>query len=135
MRQIAILLSLVLSSPAWAAGQSTSPSAGSVELSAASAELASGSLDVVAASGHIVVQSVQASGDGVVLVLEGAAAGARAVVRLTGKAAHGLSVAAGTAVEVSVLSTGYLLVASGQALAFVPNEAGRALLHHSRVGE
>jgi hypothetical protein len=28
-----------------------------------------------------------------------------------------------------------MLVLSGKAIAFIPNEAGKALLHHSRVGE
>jgi hypothetical protein len=36
---------------------------------------------------------------------------------------------------VTAISTGYVLVMSGKALAFIPNEVGQALLHHSRVGQ
>ena len=52
---------------------------------------------------------------------------------LLGAAARGLSLAAGTTLEVAALSTGHALVLSGKVLAFIPNEAGKALLHHARA--
>ena len=39
------------------------------------------------------------------------------------------------AVTVTAISTGYVLVMSGKAIAFIPNEVGQALIHHSRVGQ
>jgi len=36
-------------------------------------------------------------------------------------------------VEVVAMSAGQALVASGKVLAFIPNESGKALLHHSKV--
>jgi hypothetical protein len=54
-------------------------------------------------------------------------------MRLTGQAARGASLVVGSAVEVVAVSTGSLLVASGKAIAFIPNEIGLALLHQSRV--
>jgi hypothetical protein len=36
-------------------------------------------------------------------------------------------------VTVSVISAGVLLSAGGEVIAFIPNELGRALLHHERV--
>ena len=40
---------------------------------------------------------------------------------------------AGTVVTVTALGTGLLLSAAGQALAFVPNAVGAALMHNERV--
>ena len=38
-----------------------------------------------------------------------------------------------TMVSVVVIATGVMLVSAGEVLAFVPNEAGRALLHNARL--
>lgn len=111
--------------------------AGQSELSNASANLSGvivgGSILTLAATGSVVVASVRAVGDGIEVVLESAADASRATVRLSGRAAGAVSVAAGTTLEVVTASTGYVLVISGKALAFLPNEAGKALLHHARV--
>ena len=112
--------------------------AGQSELSNASANLSGvvvgGSLLTLAATGSVVVASVRTVGDGIEVVLEGAAEASRATVRLSGRLAAGVSLAAGTALEVVTASTGHVLVLSGKAIAFLPNEAGKALLHHSRAG-
>ena len=112
--------------------------AGQSELSNASANLSGvvvgGSILTLAATGSVVVASVRTVGDGIEVVLEGAADASRATVRLSGRLAAGVSLAAGTALEVVTASTGHVLVLSGKAIAFLPNEAGKALLHHSRAG-
>jgi hypothetical protein len=36
-------------------------------------------------------------------------------------------------VVVTALSAGWVLSAAGQAIAFIPNEIGRALLHNERI--
>ena len=79
------------------------------------------------------VVAVEASADGTVWVLQRASDGARASLRLAGQVAGGASVAAGTVITVTVLRTGLLLSAAGQALAFVPNAVGAALMHNERV--
>ena len=111
--------------------------AGQSELSNASANLSGvvvgGSLLTLAATGSVVVASARTVGDGIEVVLASAADASRATVRLSGRAAAGLSIAAGTALEVVTASTGHVLVMSGKAIAFLPNEAGKALLHHSRA--
>jgi hypothetical protein len=115
------------------AGQS-----GQSELSNASANLSGvvvgGSILTVAAAGSVVVASVKTVGDGLEIVLENVADASRATVRLSSKVAGGVSVALGATLEVVTASTGYVLVMSGKALAFIPNEAGKTLLHHSRAG-
>jgi hypothetical protein len=111
-------------------GDISAPSRMSAE---ASGLLVNGSLTAVAASGAVVVTAVEVSGEGVVLVLQGAGEVSSATVRLSGKAARGLSIATGTVLEVVAISSGHVLVLSGKALAFVPNEMGKLLLHHERV--
>ena len=81
----------------------------------------------------LVVKAVESTARGTLYVLERASDGARASVELTGKALNGASVAAGTAVTVSVISAGTVLSALGEAIAFLPNELGRALMHNERI--
>ncbi|WP_338767108.1 hypothetical protein [Massilia sp. METH4] len=87
----------------------------------------------IAATGSTVVESVEKVGDGVELLLTNTSNASKATVRLSGRAAQQLSVAAGTTLDVVATSTGHLLVLSGKVLAFVPNELGKALLHHAEV--
>ena len=78
------------------------------------------------------VKAIQASGDGLVLALQGASAAIEASAEVTSEAAQAASVGVGTSVKVVAELTGYALVGSGVLLAFVPNELGRALLHSAR---
>lgn len=88
---------------------------------------------ILSAGAVLSVVAVEASVDGMVWVLERASDGARASVRLSGQLAGGLSVAVGTTVMVVAISTGWVLSAAGQAIAFIPNEIGKALLYNERV--
>lgn len=81
----------------------------------------------------LVVKAVESTARGTLYVLERASDGARASVELTGKVLNGASVVAGTAVTVSVISAGTVLSALGEAIAFLPNELGRALMHNERL--
>jgi hypothetical protein len=81
----------------------------------------------------LVVKAVEVSVRGTVYVLERASDGARASIEVVGKVVDGVSVVAGTLVTVGVISAGVVLSVAGQAIAFLPNELGRALLHSQRV--
>jgi len=81
----------------------------------------------------LTVVAVEASVDGTVWLLERASDGARASVTLSAAAAGGVSLAAGTVVVVSAFGAGWLLSAAGQALCFIPNQIGQALLYNERV--
>lgn len=81
----------------------------------------------------LTVVAVDASVDGTTYLLERAADGARASVKLAGGMARGASVGVGTAVTVSVIGSGVVLSTAGEVLAFVPNALGRALLHNERL--
>jgi hypothetical protein len=88
---------------------------------------------VLSAGVSLTVVAVQASAVGTVWILERASDGARITLRLSAQAAGGLSVAAGTVVMVTVISTGWVLSVAGEALAMIPNEIGAALLYNERI--
>ena len=88
---------------------------------------------IVSGGAVLTVVAVEASAEGAVWVLQRASDGARASVRLSARAAGGVSVAAGTVVTVAAISTGWVLSAAGQAIAFIPNQVGAALLYNERV--
>lgn len=105
----------------------------SQDLGALSATVVAGSVLTVFAAGSLVVESVEVVGDGAQVVLKGAADGSKATVQFSGKALDGVSLTAGTAVSVVAMAAGHALVVAGKVIAFLPNAAGKALLHHSRV--
>ncbi|MDC8759064.1 hypothetical protein OIK44_15905 [Janthinobacterium sp. hw3] len=118
----------------------TSAHAGVSEVSSASENVGMasgivllGSMSMLAASGQVIVSGVESVAEGSVVVLKGASDAGTASIKLTGKAARGLSLAAGTVVSVVAVSTGHALVLSGKIIAYIPNEIGKSLLHHSRV--
>lgn len=84
---------------------------------------------VLSGAALLTVAAVEASAAGTVWVLERASDGARASVHFAGHA----SAAVGAAVLVTAVSTGWVISAAGHAIAFVPNEIGRALLHNERI--
>lgn len=79
------------------------------------------------------VVAVQASATGTVWILERASDGARATLHFSAHAAGASLATVGTAVVVTALSTGWLISAAGQAIAFVPNQIGASLLYNERV--
>ena len=110
------------------------PSEGASALSALPVALSVAAPVMLPSAGALLtVVAVEASAEGTVWVLERASDGARASVTLSAQAAGGLSVAAGTAVMVTAFSAGWVLSAAGQAIAYIPNEIGKALLYSERV--
>ncbi|MES2529601.1 MAG: hypothetical protein V4636_01080 [Pseudomonadota bacterium] len=81
----------------------------------------------------LTVVAVEASVGATIYLLERASDGARVSIRVSGQVAQGASMVAGTAVAVSVISTGVVLSVAGEVLAFIPNALGRALLHNERL--
>ncbi len=102
-------------------------------VSAASGQVVQGSLVMVQGSGMVIVDSMAVVGEGSVVVLRSASTGVTASVRVTADVAKQLSGAVGQSVQVVAVSTGNLLVMSGKAIAFVPNEIGLALLHQNKL--
>jgi hypothetical protein len=88
---------------------------------------------LLSAGAALTIVSVEATSVGTVWVLERASDGARASIRLAGRGIAGVSVAAGKAVVVTAISTGWVLSAASEAIAFIPNELGAALLYNERI--
>lgn len=90
-------------------------------------------LAVLSAGAALTVVAVEATSAGTLWVLERASDGARVSVTVSGALVGGVSVVAGTAVVVTAFSAGWVLSAAGQAICFIPNEIGKALLYNERV--
>jgi hypothetical protein len=80
-----------------------------------------------------VIKAVEVTARGTVYVLERMSDGARVSLEVLGHGVGAVSLAAGTVVAVSIIGAGIVLSAAGKAIAFVPNELGKALLHHERL--
>jgi hypothetical protein len=105
----------------------------STALSNASGLMVQGSLAVVGGAGQMVVASVQVVGESTLLVLRGIGNGVEVSLKVASSAAAGVSLAVGSVVTVVAETVGYALVAAGRMIAFIPNEAGRALLYQARL--
>lgn len=123
----ALLLSLALQfAPARA--HSTASEASALSLLPVAVSVAA-PVALFSAGAVLTVVAVEASARGTVWVLERASDGARVSVEFGGRA----SAALGTAVLVTAIGSGYILSAAGQAIAFVPNAIGMALLHNEQI--
>lgn len=88
---------------------------------------------VISAGAVFTVAAVQVSAAGTVLLLRGASEAVEASVTVAASSAAAVSVAVGTVASVSACSAGWVLSTAGRAIAFIPNEIGRALLYDQRV--
>ena len=88
---------------------------------------------LLSAGAVFTVVAVSAVAEGTVWVLERASDGARMSLTLSGQVVGGVSVLVGAAVVTTAFSAGWVLSAAGKAIAFIPNEVGKALLYNERV--
>ena len=95
--------------------------------------LVAGSAQMFRDGGQLSVTGIRTSGKVATIALRGLANGADASVEVSSKAIDASAVAVGSVLQASVSAAGVLLVSAGKALMFIPNEAGLALLHHSRA--
>jgi hypothetical protein len=126
----ALSAGLLLQQPAQAHGGASEASALSMLPIAVSV---AAPVALLSAGAMFTVVAVETLSDGTVWVLERASDGARASVQFAGAVAGGASLLAGTAVVATAISTGWVLSAAGKAIAFIPNEIGKALLHNERI--
>lgn len=88
---------------------------------------------LLSAGAMLTVVAVEATASGTVWVLQRASDGARLSVRFASQALAGAALVVGTVVTVAVISTGTLLSAAGEAIAFIPNEIGASLLYNEKL--
>lgn len=120
--------------PLSAAQARSSPSEASAALSVLPVALSvAAPVALLAGGASLTVVAVEASATGTALVLERVSDGVRETLHFSGHALGGISRGVGTAILCTAVSTGFVLSAAGQAIAFVPNEIGRALLYNERL--
>lgn len=126
---LAAALHLTLSGPVAALGSEESASLLPVAVSVAAPAV------VLSAGVGLTVVAIESTAKGTVWVLQRASDGVKVSVQFSGNVARGAALAAGTVVMVSVITTGAVLSAAGEAIAFIPNEVGASLIHNERVTE
>lgn len=110
------------------------PSSASIDVSVAiPVALVAGTSQFFRDAGQLSVTSVKTAGNVSVIAFRGLANGAEASVEVSSRAIEGSTIGVGVVLQSTVSATGTLLVGSGKALMFVPNEIGKSLLHHSRA--
>jgi hypothetical protein len=128
---LAIATALAVASPR-ASAQSTISDASAISMLPIAVSVAAPAA-ILSTGAALTVVAVEATSTGAVWVLERAADGTRASVRVVGRGAADASLAVGTVVVATAISTGWVLAAAGEAIAFIPNELGRALLYNERI--
>ncbi len=130
---IAITLTAVLTASTFTAhaNGSTASVRASENLSSASGLVVAGSASLFVASGELIVVGIEQSAKGVSVVLKGVGqvSGEAVTLLVDGVAASTLVV--GNLLQASVTAAGTVLIAAGKAVAFIPNEIGRSLIHQS----
>lgn len=102
-------------------------------LSALPVAVSVGAPVVLAAGLSLTVVAVEVTAGAVYWVLRSASDGARLSLKISARAAEGLAVAAGTVLLCTALSTGWVLMAGSEVVAFVPNQIGASLLYNETV--
>jgi hypothetical protein len=107
---------------------------GSVTVVEGSLTAVEGSAMVAGAGVQLVVDSVQVTADGLIVVLEAGGEVSRVVLKATTDVLGASALAAGEVITVLLTSAGHVLHHAGRPIAFVPNELGRNLAHSSFHG-
>jgi hypothetical protein len=123
-----------LALPVAAAPQSDGASRHSQASLAASVEVPVAVTHALSHGAAAVVSGVVMVAGSVAVTVSLAAGGASFVVYLSVEAIRRLGIAVGTAISVTVVATGWILSAAGEALCFIANDAVRPHIHSHRYG-
>ncbi len=135
-----LLAVFLLAPPAYAQSDASRASVrASQGLSVATGSVVAGSVSLIAAGSVLTLNAVEKSGESVVLVIKGIGTGvseaATVSVKVAASAVGNASLAAGSAIKVVAEASGHALYLSGKLIAFIPNELGKSLVHHSPVNQ
>ncbi|MBX3712552.1 MAG: hypothetical protein KF800_11370 [Lysobacter sp.] len=100
---------------------------------AASVEVPIAAISALAAGSEFVVTGIVASGAVVAVTISAVGVGASFVVYLSVEAVKALGLSAGHALEAVAVSGGWLLMASGEAICFIADEATRGHIHSREI--
>jgi hypothetical protein len=126
-------LALVLVAPA-AWPQSEDVSQVSAISVAPSAVAAGAGLSFVIGVGELTVLSLERTGEIVVATVRATADAVAFTIELSAATVATLGIAVGTTLEASATAAGWIVSCAGEAVAFVPNAAAAAMIHHHEIG-
>ncbi len=130
MKKVLCLSCMAIALAGAAPAQASDSVAGSVASPFVASAAVSSAVAVSAyAGGEMVVESMRAVGNGIEVILKGAAHASRVVLTLTADVVKAASLGVGQSVKVVAEGSGHLLVASGKALCFVPGDEDLVLMH------
>lgn len=129
---------LTLAVPAAAQSDASRASTnGSEALSRATGSIVAGTASLIVVGSILVVDAIETAGESVVVVLKGVGQGVSEASTVSVKVAASVvgnaSLAIGSSVKVVAEASGHALYLSGKLIAFIPNEIGKSLVHHSPV--
>lgn len=135
---LALGLALALPLPAAAQSEASRASAKASEgLSKVTGSVVAGTASLIVVGSVLTIESVKEAGDSVVVVLKdvgrGVSEAATVSVKVAASVVGGASLVVGSAVTVVAEGSGHALYLSGKLIAFIPNELGKSLVHHSPV--
>ena len=100
----------------------------------ASAEVPVAVVSALAEGGKFVITGVAVVGGAAAITVSGVGLGASFVVHLSVEAAKDLAIGAGMVVDAVAVSGGWLLMAAGETLCFIADEATRPHVHSRMLG-
>lgn len=135
-RATALVSVLALALPATAQSDASRASGnGSEALSRATGSVVAGTASLIVVGSILVVDAVETTGESVVVVLKGIGQGVSEAttvsVKVAASAVGNASLVVGSTVKVVAEASGHALYLSGKLIAFIPNEIGKSLVHHS----
>lgn len=100
-------------------------------VSVASAIAAENGSTIITDASKLVVKSSESIGKATIIVVESASTGARYSLKMPAKIIGHSAHAVGAILTASTSASGTLLTNAGKAVAFIPNELARSMLHNS----
>lgn len=131
-KALALLLAMtVLVGPSQA--QSDASAASSIALSVPTAISVTAPVMLLSAGAILTVVAVETIGTSIVWSVENAADGSRMSMTFSAESSRAAKVASGTALTVSVVTAGLILMAGSELVAFIPNQLGKSLSYDEKV--
>lgn len=139
LKNFALIAFLSLNTCAVIAAQPSGSINASRDLSLATGSVVVGTVSVFASAAALTVVALEKTGESagqsIVVVLKGTSDAAGVSVKIAASAVGTASLAVGSTIRVVAEASGYALYSAGKLIAFIPNEIGKTLVHHSKFGQ
>jgi hypothetical protein len=128
-----LIAMLVFALPVQASAQSDTPSQASAISMAPSAEVLALSLKALPAGSRLIVNTMRPVGEFVEIVAMSAVTGVSITLHVSAETVKTTGLLVGGTLLVATVSTGYLLWAGSEALAYIPDASSRTHIHHRKL--